>query len=216
MNKRVYSKIFRMHFWRTFKKGLYIGVIPSYVCNYSCSYCTPAMLGSRPSTPMRSLEEWKKYIIDFDNMLRRSNTKLKGIFLTGGEPTILPYFVDLCNWILDQGWLLSVYTNLSNPTTLIKINQSSRLIIMATFHPDTALPHVFSNDWEKVDKYHRVEVDEIGERKLTDAHKKTKLKPFSTEEYLKDNSTMLRVDSNFAAHLYCYDSIKANVKNIVR
>lgn len=212
MNKRIYSKIFRMHFWRVLKKGLYVGIIPSYTCNYSCSYCTPAMFGSRPVTPMRTLEEWKKYLIDFNNMLKRSNTQLKGVFLSGGEPTLLPYFVELSDWILDQGWLLSIYTNLSKPYTLIKVKQSSRLIIMSTFHPEQANNNLFNAAWEIVDRYHRTEVDEIGEKRLLSPYKKTRLKSFNTEEDLKNNSTMLRIDSNFAANLYCYDSIKANIK----
>ena len=210
MNKRTLSDIYRIGIQRLIKKGLRITIIPSYTCNYKCDYCSRNMDGGKPTTDKaNSLDEWKRYLTDLDKTFRLDGSKIKEIVLTGGEPTLLPYFVELCNWITER-WLLTVYTNLSRTRMLYLIRQTPRLMIHATYHAGQVNNNEFNYYWRATDEIHRVEVDEIGERRLRNPHKRTRLKPFAKIEEVKSRLAMLRVDPNFAAYLYCTDDAKAN------
>ena len=211
MNKRVISSIYRIGIQRLIRKGIRVTIIPSYVCNYSCSYCGRKMGGSDPKAGLRSLEEWKRYLTDLDGTFKLSRSRLREIVLTGGEPTLLPYFNELCDFITER-WLLTVYTNLSDISRLSKLDQTPHLIVHATFHPEFANSILFNKNWRLLDKIHRVVVDEIGQRRLEDPYKKTRLKPFATMEDMETKLAMLRVDPNFAAYLYCIDDTAANTK----
>ena len=211
MKKRLVSSIYRIGIQRLLRKGMRITIIPSYICNYSCSYCGRKMGGADPKAELRSLEEWKRYLTDLDRTFKLSRSRIKEIVLSGGEPTLLPYFNELCNWITER-WLLMVYTNLSDISKLCSLNQTPRLIIHATFHPEGTDSIWFNRRWRILDEIHRVEVDEIGQRRLANPHKKTRLKPFATMEDMETKLAMLRVDPNFAAYLYCIDDTAANTK----
>ncbi len=211
MNKRTLSNIYRIGIQRLIKRGIRITIIPSYTCNYSCSYCGRNMDGNSPVTPKpKSLEEWKRYLTDLDKTFKLDGSKIKEIVMTGGEPTLLPYFVELCDWITER-WLLMVYTNLALIGRLCRLKQTPRLMIHATHHPKEANRY-FNNRWRHVDEIHRVEVDEIGKRRLLNPYKRTRLKRFATVADLNNNLAMLRVDPSFAAYLYCNDDAKANTK----
>ncbi len=203
------SNINRIGLQRLIQKGIRVSILPSYACNYSCSYCGRQM-DANPKAKLKTLEEWKRYLIDLDKTFKLDRSRIKEIILTGGEPTILPYFTELCEFILDR-WLLTVYTNLSNIHKLRHIRQSTRLIVHATFHPDEANSRLFNHRWKTLDKIHRVVVDEIGERKLSYPYKKTRLKPMvKTADEFKDKLATLRVDPNHAAYLYCTADTQAN------
>jgi len=211
MNKRILSSIFRIGIFKRFHRGLRITIIPSYACNYNCHYCSRKIDGKSPSAPKKSLEDWKRFLIDLDKTFRLSGTKIKEIIFTGGEPSILSYHVELSNWILSKGWFLTYYTNLSKIEGLKEINQSTKLRIHATYHHGYS-DNGFIDRWRELDKVHRVDVDEIGKRRIK-GHKKTYLKPFSTDEELENKLATLRVDPNFAIYLYCWSDVRANLKN---
>ncbi len=205
--KRRISDLYRIGIQRRIRKGLRITIIPSYACNYKCSYCSRIVDGKYPTAKVKTMEEWKKYLTDLDLTFRMDRSKIKEVVITGGEPTLLPYFNELCDWITER-WILVVYTNLSDVSKLTKLRQTPRLIIHASYHAgETDGQAYFNERWEYVDKYHRTIVDEIGERVLKNSHKKTRLKPFATKETLNTRLAMLRVDPNQAAYLHCTDGI---------
>jgi MoaA/NifB/PqqE/SkfB family radical SAM enzyme len=78
-----------------------------WTCNYRCSYCfvSPGLLGSKikvHATP----EEWRAA---FD-----ATGKRWLIHLTGGEPTVYPDFLELCE-ALTESHTVSLNSNLSRP-----------------------------------------------------------------------------------------------------
>lgn len=154
--KRAISRVLRYHIIKKIRKGTAVSIYPSWECNYQCDYCLLRTHGEFPKSDILSFESWKGYLIDLDIALCNSGAHgIKEICLLGGEPTLLPYFADLCNWILHkQRWQLMVYTNLSNLKTL-EIKPSILLRIEATYHYK-ALPGKFTERHKIVNKIHRV------------------------------------------------------------
>ena len=211
---RILSDIFRYTPMMKLTKGIRVYIIPSYACNYKCDYCAREIEGKYPKAKRKDLTQWIEFLENLDETFRLSQSRLKEVILTGGEPTILPYFVELSNWILDKGLYLRVYSNLSEFSVpqLLKVEQSRRLIITSTFHHKDA-EEGFNNRWETVDRKHRVVVHEIGERRLKNPHKKTKLKPFvplTDSKQLLSKMATLQVDPNFRIFLTCYEHAEAN------
>ena len=73
--------------------------------------------------PDLGLEKWKEFLTDLNTNLKHGGTKIKEIILSGGEPTLLSYFVELSNWILDQGW----YFNCIKDSGVSKPKYTSRI-----------------------------------------------------------------------------------------
>ena len=99
-------------------------------CNYACDYCffDAEALGKKLEV-FASNEQWQHA---FDNT---GLTWL--IHLTGGEPFVLPNFVDLCNK-LSQKHFISLNSNLTRPSVkdfAEKIDPSRVSMINASFHP---------------------------------------------------------------------------------
>jgi len=81
-------------------------------CNYSCSYCHPAI--SNNTDPHKTKYELMKGIGLIEKKFIKSN-KAKWIF-TGGEPTINPAFMDIVKYLRADGHDLHTQTNCSrNP-----------------------------------------------------------------------------------------------------
>jgi len=196
--------------YRILRRGLRITIIPTYACNLDCEYCSRKINGETPTSKVKNLDEWKGFLTDLDNTLRLDGSKIKEIILNGGEPTLLDYFESLCNWILKKGWLLTVYTNLTNQYILAGIKRSPRLIIHATYHPDMEQARFYDN-WFYLRQIHRIRVDEVGERRLN-FDIKTHLKPYSTDDELKNKLATIRVDPNLRMYLTCYADAKDNIR----
>lgn len=101
-----------------------------HTCNYACDYCyfTPEQLRSkRPQ--VASNEAWQRA---FDA------TGLRWlIHLTGGEPTLLPGFADLCERLTRQH-RISLNSNLSHPAILgfaAVVDPGRVWQVNASFHP---------------------------------------------------------------------------------
>ena len=214
MNKRFLSNIFRHYYVREFRKGHIITIIPSYECNFRCSYCARNQYGDVPKADLKSLEDWKYHLKSLDTSLRLGRSNIKAIIFNGGEPTILPYFNELADWILDQGWMLDVFTNLSKIAPLLRLRQTHRLIIHASHHPEDMKASRFISNWKKVDKMHRVEVREMGERRLMNTHKKTHLFPYADISKEKESDLIghLRIDPNLNIYFSCEGDVRANIK----
>ena len=214
MKKRLLSSIFRFHYVRKLRKGLTIVIIPSYDCNFKCSYCARNQYGKHPDAEMKTLEAWQFHLTNLDKSLRKDRSRIKSIILSGGEPIILPYFVELCEWILDQGWMLDIFTNLSSIKALQSVRQTTNIIIHASHHPEGITIRKFVENWRVLDKKHRVEVREMGERRLTDTPKKTHLFPYSDISPNKEGDIIgyLRIDPNLNTYYSCEGDVRANIK----
>ena len=206
---RLLSEIVRIHFRRKLTRGIEISIIPSYACNYRCSYCGRHQFGDPAPQRLRPLKEWQDFIERFDRSLQIDRLRIKTIIVNGGEPTLLPYFVDLCNWILDKGYMMIIQTNLSNIEVLKKVRQSTRLKIHATHHAEYANPDVIVKRWREIDRIHRTELVEFGERTLK-GHKRTQLKQII---YFEENDPIgnMNIDPNLHIFFSCGDHVKANI-----
>ncbi len=154
--KRFASRILRYHIIKTLRRGVGVSIYPSWACNYKCNYCLVRTYGIYPKSKLLSLDSWKDFLNTLDSGIRRSGGHgIKEISLLGGEPTLLPYFTDLCHWILfEKKWMLSIFTNMSNLKTL-EIKPSMLLRIEATYHYNHN--HIeFYDRYKKVNKVHRV------------------------------------------------------------
>ena len=154
--KRLLSRIIRYYIIKKLRPGVSVSIYPDWKCNYQCDYCLIRTDGVFPESKLLSLDSWKEYLTNMDTALRRSGGGgINEISLLGGEPTLLPYFIDFCHWILfEKKWMLMIYTNMSNLKTL-EIEPSMLLRIEATYHYNTS--HLrFHERYIKVNKKHRV------------------------------------------------------------
>jgi len=83
-------------------------------CNYSCDYCFLHYSDKEKAT----LDKWKKYLTTIDDMLIKNKFKKVLICITGGEPTLVPYFTELLEFIVNKfkkyEMFVKITTNLSN------------------------------------------------------------------------------------------------------
>jgi len=176
--------------YKKLKKGMVVVIIPSYVCNFSCSYCIRDVM-EMDRKPDLGLEKWKEFLADLDENLRQGGTKIKEIILSGGEPTLLPYFVELSEWILKR-WFLTVYTNLSNLQTL-KI-KNRKLFVVASYHSSQMSGDVFL---KRAKRLPNVKIKEIGGNTLD-----IPVQELRTKKYKMKYFGQLTVDADFKMSIY--------------
>jgi uncharacterized radical SAM superfamily Fe-S cluster-containing enzyme len=184
-----------------FKRGIMLNVNLLYACNLPCTYCTLEMpTGKRPKAKQSTLEQWKETI---GNLASIKGLKIREVFVSGGEPSMVDWMPDLVNWLLDEGYHVLVFTNLFRPGLFAQIKKSYRFKIQATYHK-VDNPKRFNDAYELARQYHRVDVDEIGTKKLFHY---SKLKPFVKMEELKENE--LRLSPDRQLFMSCYDHFTA-------
>lgn len=187
-----YKKLIRYGILRRFKRGITIGISLTFNCNYHCHYCTLRMGNLRHETHL-SLQDWKLIIATFP-------VRIKEIFITGGEPTIMPYFSDLVNWITDRRTLVTIFTNLYNLTD--NLNPSPYLRINATYHHHVDEIDFRHNYNEMKRRGFQITVDEIGYQLLYFSD----LKPEITDiDDLKLDNDKLRISPSGHIYTTCYD-----------
>jgi len=76
------------------------------LCNFSCSYC-PEFLHSG-SIEWPKLEKLKKFILDIDNHFYNKQIYFE---FTGGEVTLYPELIDLCDFIHSLGHTVGIISN---------------------------------------------------------------------------------------------------------
>ena len=86
-------------------------------CNFRCPYCHNAALVLDPRSQPRVTET------EFFNFLKSRKGLLEGVVVSGGEPTIQPDLADFCRRIREEGYLLKLDTNSSNPEVVYKIHR---------------------------------------------------------------------------------------------
>lgn len=102
-----------------------------YTCNYRCRYCfwSPDTLG----TKMAGLPGAAEWIEAF-----RDTGKTWLLHLTGGEPSLHPQFVALCEGLAERHYL-SLNSNLSRPAiaeVARRVDPSRISLVHAALHPD--------------------------------------------------------------------------------
>ena len=103
--------------------GKIVSVIFLPSCNLSCSYCGNSVLVNYPET-LREIdfEHIKSFIVERKDFI-------DGVVITGGEPTIHPWLIDMIKEIKALGFLVKLDTNGLDPKHLSKLlNIKSRLI----------------------------------------------------------------------------------------
>lgn len=110
-------------------------------CTYNCSYC--------PSGNKAGKEKWltldlaKGFIDQLEQHVSKQDVE---ILFTGGEPTIWANFVDLCQYIKNKGWKVSLLTNLVRNLDWWKQNWSLFTRVTYSYHSEG------SNDSEFIEK----------------------------------------------------------------
>ncbi len=100
-----------------------------YACNFRCSYCfSPAIALSSKIKTYATPAQWRKVF--------RATGKTWLLHITGGEPSLYPNFVELCDQ-LSQDHYLSINSNLAHPGIKAftqKINPEKIHFINASVH----------------------------------------------------------------------------------
>jgi len=208
--KRQLARIFRYTLVKAFKRGGFITISPSFKCNYACKYCLLKINGKMPDNKTLDLSEWKRFLSDYNSV-----HKLREVILSGGEPTMLPYFTELCHWILFvKKWHLRIYTNFSD-YTLLKVKPSTRLRIHASFHMGID-PVEYTRRYKRINKVHKVEVDELT------THASKKVLPYSKVKIIRYDQRMekmpsgIRVSPDQSIHLSCHGVYKDFINTPMR
>ena len=167
-----------------FKQGQLLSIFLTFKCNFRCDYCSLLWAtGTWPECEISTVNQWKDY---FNNI----RFQVKEISLLGGEPTLYPGFTELTNWLLDKGYFVKVYTNLTRLTPLLRINRFRRFIIHASYHR-TYDSRMFLRNYYRLRKKHRIEVYELGERTLGI---KSRLNPILTKRQVKESALHISPD----------------------
>jgi hypothetical protein len=147
-------------YWKTllFKRGITIALVLTYDCQLHCPYCILKATGGYPQSDTSTFLQWKDFIDRFP-------VRIKEVYLTGGEPTLYPHFVELTNYLLDKGYHVTVFSNLLD-RKLLWIQMSYRFLITATYHHHTD-SRIFVKNYNEITKLHRVDVHELGYKALS-------------------------------------------------
>jgi uncharacterized radical SAM superfamily Fe-S cluster-containing enzyme len=156
-------------YWKTLqlKRGITLSIFPTFKCNLDCDYCFMKMpSGKKPTCKESSLEDWKRYIIEF-----AKRKKTREIYISGGEPTLMPYLSDLTNWCLRQGYHVTIYSNLFKPEAFegIKLTwwNKHKFRIIATYHANNnkLSGFVFDLGYKVLRIFYNIIVEEVGNKK---------------------------------------------------
>jgi organic radical activating enzyme len=103
-------------------------------CTYNCYYCPPSLhTGDNTRWNWEEVEPFLNFIIKQYG----SNTSFS---LSGGEPTISPFFSNLIRKINDSGAVVGITTNLSRSERHIRENFGYLKYAACSFHPSMVFP----------------------------------------------------------------------------
>jgi molybdenum cofactor biosynthesis enzyme MoaA len=113
-------KLYGKTLW--FKRGAMLNINLLYECNLACTYCSLEMpTGIRPKAKRVGLDDWKNFITYFT-----SKNKIREVYVSGGEPSLVKYMPELVNWLIGKGFHVALFSNLYNPDRILQINKSYR------------------------------------------------------------------------------------------
>ena len=190
------------------KTGVRLKIFPTWYCNLGCSYCGNKLgreygPNNNAYVGVKTSQEWIKYLSNFP-------LKIKEINFSGGEPTFLKGFSNLCNWILGRKYLLMIYTNLTYISPLLSIKESDKLLIYTTYHKGFDAD-CYASHYAKVKIKHRIVVNEIEKKTLEITDQVT---PFgctvATAKIVNKNYLFIAPDG--AIYRNCYDVVESGIK----
>jgi organic radical activating enzyme len=91
---------------------------------------------------------------------------VREIVLTGGEPMLYSFFPELCNFILDQGYFLMVFSNLQSKKGL-QVKPHKNYMIYASHHLELTEKgeQTWQNNYKLYAERYNVRVDQLGKDK---------------------------------------------------
>jgi organic radical activating enzyme len=116
--------------------------------------------------------EWKYLVKSFPR-------KLREVQLTGGEPLIVPFYSELVNWLLDEGYFVTVFSSLWNLSGLDVEMSTERFLryrISATYHRKMEVEK-FKEHLKKYRAKYRVDVEEIETDEIKGSFIKSECRP---------------------------------------
>ena len=105
-------------------------------CTLHCPYCVSHMKQKRPNVILETIGI-EKYLERFFDIF--GNYKHLNITIAGpGEPSESPYFVPICNALLDKGYKLRIYSNLSHLQNYLSIAKhiqyKKQICVTSSYH----------------------------------------------------------------------------------
>lgn len=110
-------------------------------CTYNCRYCPPSL-----HTGDNTKWTWEK-VEPFLNFLIKKYGPRTVYTLSGGEPTISPFFTQLIRRVHESGAITGITTNLSRTDRFIKENFGYLQYAACSFHPDMVFPRGESQEF---------------------------------------------------------------------
>jgi pyruvate formate lyase activating enzyme len=113
-------------------------------CNFDCPYChNPQLVRIEPNSTF--LEENRVY--DF---LKRRKSLLDGVVISGGEPTIHPGLISMCEEIKQMGYPIKLDTNGSRPQMIRRLIERRYIdyIAMDIKTAPSGYPHFIQKDFD--------------------------------------------------------------------
>lgn len=109
-------------------------------CNFDCSYCpgpnTPSGGIHDNFSPHMSMDRFKKCLSLIDPHVSRP----RKLFITGGEPTLNPYLLDMIMYSQSIGYRVYINTNGTAPLNVMKKIMDTNTMLLISFHVE------FTND----------------------------------------------------------------------
>jgi len=142
---------------KLFKRGIDIGILPTYVCNLDCEHCCNKFdrEGNKFKSKELTPDDWYRLISIFP-------VKIRELHFTGGEPFLYKDIQELTLKLLSLGIHISLFSNLLIRRDMSKI-KSDKFRIEATLHNEEDSDKFYSN----VDYYRqwvRVDIDLWGDK----------------------------------------------------
>jgi len=185
---------------KLFKRGVTVSLTLLYDCNLKCSYCS--LKNETDKRPEGSAKHGAQYWINYINSFP---VKVKEVFLTGGEPGLYKHIAELTNGLIKEGYFVTIFTNLTRIGSFMSIEDSPRLKFQATYH-ESMIAEIFDENYQRMNKYFRVDVDEIETNKFTYSNKK-KFTNLANES----ETDRFRIDSDGAIYVSCYERNKRHL-----
>jgi len=116
-----------------FRRGIRLYIIPSFKCNFDCSYCVLKIPNKQypHCKDEKTFEEWKEFISTFP-------VKVREIRISGGEPFKNDVTVPLTNWAISKGYFVTIETNLTPWFfhRIFKLPDTKKIKLYVTYHKE--------------------------------------------------------------------------------
>lgn len=205
-------QLIRYGILRRMRRGIRLGIFPTYRCNLRCHYCTlyisdkKELHGIWPGANEVDLADWLDFIDNFP-------LKIKEIFVTGGEPSLVKYIDSLVRELLNRGYLVTVFSNLARVDCFIELPRSPRLRFVVTYHHGKTKKEAFMEKYRKLkSRKFNVRVEEIATQELRDSMMKKLNTPKESQSREVERDT-LRISPDLKIFCTCmemYDNARTN------